>query len=349
MADGGSSQTGIDAGISEEDLRRPIAPMSVVVPGVRRARAQWLAEPASALYIGAIALVAHATGLFYVLFLELGALGHDILKRPRGTWARAPVFLVVTPFLTALGGTLITRTLPYGMLAVFLCVGYSMSVIGVLRSPIAPALSAGLLPLCLGLRSVWYPPSLLVGTGLLAGIAALRNRTTPTASPVTTDPRDLADDVVEEAPADYSWVPFFLGFLLLTIAASEITGWRLVLFPPLVVIAFESFAHASICPWGGRPIALIIACGVTALGGVLCARYLGVGPAGAMGSMLAGIAVLRALDLHVPPALAVGLLPFVIRHPDLRFPLAVVLGTALQAATLLAWRRLGRPQRAAVR
>ncbi len=323
--------------------------MRVAVPGVRRARAQWLAEPASALYIGAIALIAHAAGLFYVLFPELGALGHDILKRPRGTWARAPLFLIVTPLLTALGGTLITRNLPYGMPAVVLSVGYSMLVIGVLRSPIAPAISAGLLPLCLGLQSWWYPPSLLVGTGLLAGIAALRNRMAGTAFPVTADPRDLADDVVEEAPADYGWVPFFLGFLLLTSAVSEITGWRLVLFPPLVVIAFESFAHTSICPWGGRPIALIVACGLSAVAGVLCVLHLGAGPVGAMCSVLAGIAVLRALDLHVPPALAVGLLPCVIPHPDWRFPLAVVLGTALQAATLLAWRRLARPQWAGVR
>lgn len=309
----------------------------------RRARVAWLAEPASALYIGLIALIAQATGLFYVLFPELGALGHDILKRPRGTWARAPVLLVVTPFLTALGGTLIARHVPYGMLAVFLSVGYSVLVIGVLRSPIAPAISAGLLPLCLDLRSWWYPPSLLIGTGLLAGIVAVRNKIGGAVMPVVAEPHDLADDIVEEAPAGYSWVPFFLAFLLLTTAASRITGWRLVLFPPLVVIAFESFAHSSVCPWAGRPIALTVACGLTALVGVLCVMYLGTGPVGAMCSVLAGIAMLRLLDLHVPPALAVGLLPFVILHPDFQFPLAVTLGTALQASTLLAWRWIAPP------
>lgn len=313
------------------------------------ARTAWLAEAASALYIGVIALVAQGTGLFYVLFPELGALGHDVLKRPRGTWARAPLLLVATPFLTAVGGTLITRHLPYGMIAVLLDVGYSVLVIAAMRSPIAPAISAGLLPLCLGIRSWWYPPSLLIGTGLLAAIAALRGRMAAGASPAETDPDDLADDIVEEAPAGYGWVPFFLAFLLVTIAASEITGWRLVLFPPLVVIAFEAFAHSSDCPWAGRPIALTFACGVTALAGVLCATYLGTGPLGAMCGMLAGIAVLRVLDLHIPPALAVGLLPFVIPHPDYRFPLAVTLGTAIQAASLLAWRRIAQPARARVR
>lgn len=315
----------------------------------RRARFGWLAGPASALYIAVIALIAHATGLFYVLFPELGALGHDILKRPQGTWARAPLMLVVTPFVTALGGMLIARHMPYGMLAVLLSVGYSVVVIGALRSPIAPAISAGLLPLCLDLRSWWYPPSLLIGTGLLAGIAALRNKVAGTVVPVVAEPRDLADDIVEEAPAGYSWVPFFLAFLLLTIAASEITGWRLVLFPPLVVIAFEAFAHSSVCPWAGRPIALTVACGLTALAGVLCAMYLGSGPVGAMCSVLAGVAVLRLLDLHVPPAVAVGLLPFVIPHPDFQFPLAVTLGTALEASALLAWRWIAQPTRAGAR
>ena len=315
---------------------------------MRRARAACGADCASALYIGAIALIAHATGLFFVLFPELGALGHDVLKRPHGTWARAPLALIATPFLTAVAGTLITLHLQFGVVSVLLDVGCSVLVIGVMRSPIAPAISAGLLPLCLGIRSGWYPPSLLIGTGLLAAIAAWRGRRAKPGPPAR-DPRDAADDIVEEAPAGYGWVSFFVVFLLIVIAACEITGWRLVLFPPLVVIAFEAFAHSSECPWAGRPFALIIACAVTALAGVLCAKYLGIGPLGAMSSMLAGVAVLGALDLHVPPALAVGLLPFVIPHPDFRFPLAVTLGTALQAAALGSWRRIAPPAAARVR
>lgn len=320
-----------------------------LIGAARSARTTWLAEAASALYIGVIALVAQTTGIFYVLFPELGALGHDVLKRPRGTWASAPLLLVATPFLTAVGGTLITRHLQYGMVAVLLDVGYSVLVIGAMRSPIAPAISAGLLPLCLSIRSWWYPPSLLIGTGVLAATAALRRRRAGAPTPALTDPHDLVDDIVEEPPPGYGWVPFFVAFLLVTIAASEITGWRLVLFPPLVVIAFEAFAHSAVCPWAGRPIALTLACGVTALAGVLCATHLGTGPLGAMSSMLAGVAVLRVLDLHIPPALAVGLLPFVIPHPDYRFPLAVTLGTAIQAGTLWSWRRIVQPAAAQVR
>ena len=309
--------------------------------GVRGVRAlpAWVAEPSTVLYIGLIALVAQASGYVYVLFPELGALGHDILKRPRGTWARAPLMLVLTPLATAVVGTLITRHLPYGLTSVLLDVGFSVVAITVLRSPIAPAISAGLLPLTLGIHSFWYPPSLLIGTGVLAGVAALRTRMSAPAARTAAPARDRVDDEVEGAPATLSWVPFFVVFLILAVVAGDLTGWRLVLFPPLVVIGFEAFAHSAVCPWAGRPIALGVACGLSATAGVLCVNFLGAGPLGAMCSILVGIVIVRALDLHVPPALAVGLLPFVMAHPDLRFPAAVLLGTAIETAVFLGWRR----------
>lgn len=301
-----------------------------------------VAESAAALYIGLIALIARASGLYFILFPELGALGHDILKRPEGTWARAPVMLIVTPLLTAVVGTLIARDLPYGLPSVLLDIGCSVLAISVLRSPIAPAISAGLLPLILGIRSFWYPPSLLIGTGLLAFVAVLRFWLSAPGASAARVSQDVLDDEVEEAPRGLNWIPFFLVFLILTFAASDVTGWRFVLFPPLVVIGFEAFAHPAACPWAARPIALIVACGLTAAAGVLCVALLGTGPIAAMCSILAASLVLCVLDLHVPPALAVGLLPFVMAHPSFRFPLAVLVGTGIETAVFLTWRRFAR-------
>lgn len=307
------------------------------------ARRPWLAEPATVLYVGLIALIAQATGLFYVLFPELGALSHDVLKRPHGMWARAPLMLVLTPLLAALGGTLIVRHLPYGLVAVLLDIGWSMLVIAVLRSPIAPAISAGLMPLALDIHSRWYPPSILIGTGLLAGLSLLWRRI---GFPAPADAaRDPDDDVVEQAPSDYSWVPFYLVFLLLAVGAARLSGDRLVLFPPLAVIGFEMFSHPTHCPWAHRPLALLAACGLTAAVGVLCVAALGAGPPGAMVSILAGVGILRLLDLHVPPALAVALLPFVLTRPGWTFPIAVLAGTTLQVGTFAAWRVLVRLRR----
>jgi hypothetical protein len=310
--------------------------------GTPGAPSAWVTESATALYVGLIALLARSSGLYFILFPELGALGHDIFKRPDGTWARAPLLLIVTPLLTAVVGTLIARDLPYGLPSVLLDVGCSVLAITVLRSPIAPALSAGLLPLILAIHSFWYPPSLLIGTGLLAFVAVLRSWLTVPRAPVARAAQDVLDDEVEEAPRRLNWIPFFLVFLILTYATSDLTGWRFVLFPPLVVIGFEAFVHPAACPWAARPIALMVACGLTAAAGVLCVVLLGTGPVGAMCSILLAVLVLRVLDLHVPPALAAGLLPFVMAHPSFRLPLAVLVGTGIETAAFLAWRRFSR-------
>ena len=48
-------------------------------------------------YIAIIAEVAIGSGAYYVLFPELAALSHDIFTRPRGSWASAPLLLVIAP------------------------------------------------------------------------------------------------------------------------------------------------------------------------------------------------------------------------------------------------------------
>lgn len=300
-------------------------------------RAIWLGEAGTLVYIAVIASIAQATHLPYVLFPELGALSHDVLKRPHGTWAKAPLMLVVTPLLTGVVGTLVTQYFAYSFTSVLLTIGVAIAIIGVLRSPIAPAISAGLLPLSLGISTSLYAPSLLIGLGALAAVSLIWRRFVPP-PPEAGSPSDLVDDIVEEAPRDYSWVPFFLVFLVIAILLVEVTGWRLLLFPPLVVIAFEMFAHAHVCPWAGRPFILPIACTLTAGAGVALVVFFGDAPLAAAASILFGIGVLRLFDLHVPPTLAVGLLPFVIPNVGYEFPISVGVGTLLLTLCFLAWR-----------
>lgn len=319
--------------------RKPLVPTPERTRGATSSPAAWLGEIATVLYIALVAVAAQTTHVPYVLFPELGALSHDILKRPHGTWARAPVMLIVTPFLTGIVGTVVTRHLSYGVVAVLVTVGAAIAIIGVLRSPIAPAISAGLLPLSLGISSPLYAPSLLIGLGALAAISLVWRRFVPP-PPDAGSPDDLADDIVEEAPEDYSWIPFFVAFLVIAIILAEATGRHLLLFPPLVVIAFEMFAHARVCPWAGRPLILPIACTLTAAVGVALVTVFGAVPLAAAASMVFGIGTLRAFDLHVPPALAVGLLPFVVPNVDYRFAVAVGAGTLLLTMFFLGWRRV---------
>ncbi len=299
-------------------------------------------------YIAIIAEIACATGAVYVLFPELGALSHDVMTRPRGTWANAPLLLAITPALTGVVGIVFTRSLPYGYLSVLLTVAGAIAIIFALRSPIAPAISAGLLPLVLGVKSWWYPPAILLGTTLLPTLsvpwkkycAARLVAAAPAESDEARD--DLLDDLIEETPSGYGWLVVLMAFVAVAVFFVKLTGLRFVLFPPLVVIGFEMLGHTAICPWADKPLRLPLACFLTALGGFVSWHFLGVTPLAAACSMAWGIAVLRGCDLHVPPALAVALLPLVMDKPTLAYPFAVGIGTTLLSLWFLAYQRLSR-------
>jgi len=294
------------------------------------------AELITLVYIAAIAEIADATGAFYILFPELGALSHDVFTRPRGTWAEAPVLLAITPVITGAIGIFFTRALPYGYLSVLLTVGGAVAVILALKSPIAPAISAGLLPLVLGVKSWWYPPGVLLGTVLLAALSLpWKSLTSVPLLPLERTSEDIADDVVERIPGGYYWLFALMLFVVIGVVAAKWTGLRFILFPPLVVIGFEMFGHTATCPWAKRPLLLPIACFLTAAGGLLFWRLLGDRPSAAACAMGWGILVLRLFDLHVPPALAVALLPFVMTSPTVAYPLSVGIGTLLMTLWFL--------------
>jgi hypothetical protein len=298
------------------------------------------AELISLAYIAIIAEIAIATGAIYVLFPELGALSHDVFTRPRGSWARAPILLVITPVMTAVLGTFITRHLDYGYISVIVTVAGALAIVLGLRSPIAPAISAGLLPVTLGLKSWWYPPGIVFGTVLLAILSIVWKQV------VLDIPAAAAPSADEDTkPEAESWRAIATLMMLVVIAVTvvELTHLRFVLFPPLVVIGFEMFVHTHRCPWAGRIVSLPIVCVLTALGGFLCQHYLGVGPGASLVAMAWGVLMLRAFDLHVPPALAVALLPQVMDSPTILYPVAVGIGTSLMTASFALYSRFARP------
>jgi HPP family protein len=299
------------------------------------------AELIALVYIAVIAEIAYASGAFYVLFPELGALSHDVFTRPRGPWAAAPFLLAITSVLTGVIGIFFTRALPYGYLSVLLTVGGAVALIFLLKSPIAPAISAGLLPLVLGVKSWWYPPGVLLGTVLLAALSLLWKRFNLAQNwlePLI--PAEVVDEAIEQAPAGSYWLLALMLFVAAAVFFVKLTGLRFVLFPPLVVIGFEMFGHTAICPWAQRPMFLPAACFLTALGGLLFWNLLGAGPTAAACSMACGIVVLRLFDLHVPPALAVALLPLVMNSPTIAYPLSVGIGTLLITLWFLLYRSL---------
>jgi hypothetical protein len=287
-------------------------------------------------FMGGIAGAASASGVALVLFPELAALSYDVFLRPRGTWARAPWMLALSPAVTAVLGVLVTRYMPYSAASIAICIVGAFVILKLMRSPIVPAISACVLALSLGEKSWLYPLAILLGTGALAVLSSAYRRVVDNgAAPAAPSAADGVDDEIESLPEQLLWVPFFVAFLGAIYLLSVATGIRMVFFPPLVVIAFEMFAHADVCPWAQRPVLLPAVCTLAAVVGVAALATFGPGVISTVLAMVFGVVMLRTTRLHAIPALAIGLLPQVMTHADWHFPLAVAIGSTLLTASFL--------------
>jgi hypothetical protein len=289
--------------------------------------------------------LALAMAIPFILFPELSALSYNVFSRPAGTWANAPVMMVITPTVTAACGVLITQHLAYGWLSVALCVTAAILLMRLLRSPIAPAISAGFLPLVLGLTSWQYPASIAFVTAVLAMSSIAYRRILSARIPVakpSSSPK--ANPRAGRTSERFAWVPVFAGFLMLAYALGALTGLRLILFPPLIVIAYEMFVHPDTCPWAARPYALAAVSTFAAGVGVALVTLSGVGPLSVAIGLIVSVVTLRLFKLNFPPALAICLLPQIIAAPGLGFIAAVALGSVTLAITFVASRAARRAE-----
>jgi hypothetical protein len=280
-------------------------------------------------FMGGIAGAASAAGMNLLLFPELAALSYDVFLRPRGVWARAAWMLALSPAVAAVLGVLTARYLPYSAASIAICIVGAMVMLKLMRSPIAPAISACFLAVSLGEKSWLYPLAILLGTGSLAVLSsAYRRFFEKRIAPAVSSGAGRTGDAIESPPEPALWVPFFTAFLGAAYLLSMATGMRMVLFPPLVVIAFEMFAHANVCPWARRPILLPAVCTLAAAVGVAALATLGPGVASTFLAMLSGVVMLR------------------VTHADWHFPLAVGIGSTLLTASFLVFEKSsghGRP------
>jgi hypothetical protein len=236
-------------------------------------------------------------------------------------------------------GVFIARYLPFGPVAVLLSVGSTAIVLRLLKSPMAPAFSAGLLPLVLGWTTAGYPPSILFGLICLGLLVQIRQRRLAwTLPPTKRDILSGAEDVTERVASGVLWVPVFFGFVLGVAALATSPDWHVLLFPPLVVMAYEMFAHPKSCPWARRPWSLTLVCTLSAISGVIWVTWCGVGLLATLGALAVGILLLRWFDLHAPPILAVGLLPLILTHPGPVFPMAVAASLLLLNGVFMLYR-----------
>jgi hypothetical protein len=336
MSDSGQAEA-LDISPERNDARRKFAGREL------SSREQFQAEAFATAYVAAIAAAAHASGISFLLFPELGALAYDVLMRPWGKWASQPVRLVITPAVTAVIGTAVTRWMPFNGLSVILIVALSTVVIATLRSSIAPAMSAGVLPMVLAIRSWAYPIGMTATLIVLSGIAVVWRKYHSREE--TENALQDVEDVLESPPRGKYWVLVLLVLAGGLAELARVTGLRFIIFPPLVTIAYEMLGHTEMCPWTKRPISLPACCFLTASCGLLAFHFAGTGVVLALCSMVTGIIVLRAFELHMPPALAVGLLPAVMIAPNWKFPFAVLAGTVCLTVVFLGYRRVVRKEK----
>ena len=297
-------------------------------------------------FMGLIAYAAHLSGMAVVLFPELAAVSHDVLLRPQGEWARQPIQLVLAPTLTAAFGLFCTRHLHYSVWGILLIVVVSLVVIKLLRCSISPAISAAVLPFVLSERGWLYPLAIFFDLSLLVLILMLRKRehfcTCTHSSTKTVRAQGFPEvlDTLEAAPGNRSWVIALLGFVLVVGSAAQFTGLRLILFPPLIVMGYELLGHPEVPGWMKRPVLLPFVCMLTAGAGLLAQHMLHPASVAVMIAVLCSVGILRFFDLHMPPALAIGVLPFVIHSPDYRYVLSVFLGTVALTLSHMGYKRL---------
>ncbi|QDV23391.1 HPP family protein [Aureliella helgolandensis] len=293
-----------------------------------------LPQTLTVLFLALISALATVTGVPLIFFPELAALAYEIFTNPGGKWARSPWYLAITPAIAGLAGVACAIALPYGYVSMLLAIGCSLGIVIVLRSPVAPAISAGVLPVVMAVDSWMYPFAILLGTSILALLSVQWRSWSRLGVPIE---RVEATDSNRNLPLlGYEWAFKLLLLIVILLVAVNGAGQRMILFPPLVVIAFEMFAYTSRCPWAKTPWRLPIVCTATALIGVLAVEVFGVGMVSTILTVSIGIAILRLIDQHVPPALAVGLIPQVMNAPGWNYPVAVGLGCSVLVAFFFA-------------
>ena len=301
-----------------------------------------VAEVVVLAFMGLVAFAASKTGLAVILFPELVALSHDVINRPQGKWASQPLRLIVTPTITAALGLFLTRHLSYNVLSLALIVALSLVFIRLTKSAIGPAISAGVLPLVLGERSWYYPLAIFADVSLLVVVLMLWNRY----GLCCIDPPEKVmkhNEIVEAHQAirlNRFWPVGLMTFVILVGAAAQFTGLRFLLFPPVIVMAYEIIGHPTVPGWVRRPILFPLVCLLTSTIGVLTYDLVQGTVLSVIVTILCSTTILRRFEVHMPPALAVGLLPFVIKMPNYKFPISVFLGTIALVLYCSGYRRV---------
>lgn len=295
--------------------------------------------PLAVLLCSLIAACSTLPGWSALLFPELAPLAVVVFSRPTGSWASQGWQLIAVPTSAAAAGLWIGTHIPQHGLALLLAAAAAQLLLLLLRSPLAPALSAAVLPVVLGLHSWAYPLQIALGLSVLALVLSSVRRSGQHRSDVGLTHAQVPDKGPGQgwgasASGSPPWLLRWFSYLVLMTALVQLSGWKVLLLPPLIVISHERFAEPGSCPWLGRAWLLPLASASVSGIGVLAAHWMAgqIALAVAM-SLVATLALMRWLRLWLPPLLAMALLPLLMPQADGRYVLGVVIASIVLACT----------------
>lgn len=272
-----------------------------------------------------------------IVFPEIMALATGALVAPRRSWNVGPLRMVALIAACSTAGVLIVRYIPLQpWLKAALAVAAAQTMLPLTRTTFAPMISAAVLPVILETESWVYPAASTILTAAIVFTRyAFERAKLCEPEPFRPEPlpsRAEVPAIAKRAVIGSSWT-----------AASVALGCPFCAAPPLLV-AFTELTRTS-CPARTKPVravALISACalaGVCARGVFAEAFHLPIALAAACAASLA-IAAMRKLNMFLPPAGAMAILPMLIPARQLTlFPFETALGAiSLTAIALAAFR-----------
>jgi hypothetical protein len=263
--------------------------------------------------VAAMAAVAFAFGRRELLFPEYGALTAGVLSWRLPPWTARPVDIFVLPALAALLGVgLNLSRIPFAI-AWGVGLGVILYLLRVARSHMVPSISAVLLPLLLHFTSLLYPLA-VAGTSLvLCVIAFFRKNGAAPAPRIPQPPIRLV--------GTYWALAMIVGLL------ACYAGPRYLAAPPILVALLELMKTKA--DRGFAKLAGLVA--ASAIGVCLYALIPNWALCG-IAVFLCVFLVCRALRIVLPPALALGILPMLIRENQ---QLDFLAGTAAGALLII--------------
>jgi hypothetical protein len=267
-----------------------------------------------------------------IIFPEVAALSIGAWYIKNSPWEGNLLNLWLSPSLAALTGVGVLHFIHTSQVVLIACTFVLVLLqLYLLRSNILPSISAAILPILLNADSLYYPMSVCMFSGIIAGGRWYFNRFQShdnSATLITHEEKQKRWGLIEIK----FWLKIFCGIIFVATIALQVK-WIYIISPPLIVVFIE-FASSSgrKTHRPGRLFWLILAAAISGTVGVEVIHILLNWPLwiAAACIVLWIFFLFHQFEFVFPPAAAISLLPTIIHEKMLLlYPLQVAIGAIL--------------------